>query len=332
MATYKEIHGVKVQYRDSDATAIEGDVWYNKNTGLLKMHTYATGAWATGGDLTTGKRNMGLTGTLTAAIAVGGMGTFLVNAEKYDGTSWTEVGDLNQGVEYNIAFGTSTAAINAGGNYSPGVTNNTEIWNGASWTTSPADMNTARMKMAAANQGTTTAGLIFGGSLAPVAGKDETESWNGSAWTEESGDLNTARLQGQGGGTSTAAFMAGGYSNPPDAYYAVHEQYDGSTWSEESDLNTGRQNGGSSGTVTSALVYAGRKGSPGPPGANTEECEQWDGTSWTEVADLSITRQGCGRGTGASGHSAICTGFDGSPNVATEQWDQSIAAQTVAFD
>ena len=49
MATYKEIHGVKVQYRGSDATAIEGDVWYNSNQGVLKMYA-ALGAWATGGN------------------------------------------------------------------------------------------------------------------------------------------------------------------------------------------------------------------------------------------------------------------------------------------
>ena len=39
MATYKEIHGVNVQYRESDATAIEGDVWYNSSTGKLKMYS-----------------------------------------------------------------------------------------------------------------------------------------------------------------------------------------------------------------------------------------------------------------------------------------------------
>ena len=37
MATYKEIHGVKLQYRESDATAIIGDVWYNASTAVLKM-------------------------------------------------------------------------------------------------------------------------------------------------------------------------------------------------------------------------------------------------------------------------------------------------------
>ena len=47
MATYKAIHGVNIQYRDSDATAIEGDVWYNSSTGKLKMYA-ALGAWSSG--------------------------------------------------------------------------------------------------------------------------------------------------------------------------------------------------------------------------------------------------------------------------------------------
>ena len=54
MATYKEIHGVKVQYRDSDATAIEGDVWYNASTGLLKMYA-SGGSWASGGNMNTAR-------------------------------------------------------------------------------------------------------------------------------------------------------------------------------------------------------------------------------------------------------------------------------------
>ena len=58
MATYKEIHGVKVQYRDSDATAIEGDVWYNSSTGLLKMYA-AVGSWASGGNLNTARDYVG---------------------------------------------------------------------------------------------------------------------------------------------------------------------------------------------------------------------------------------------------------------------------------
>ena len=48
MATYKEIHGVNVQYRESDAPEIEGDVWYNSSTGKLRMYA-SVGSWATGG-------------------------------------------------------------------------------------------------------------------------------------------------------------------------------------------------------------------------------------------------------------------------------------------
>lgn len=61
-------------------------------------------------------------------------------------------------------------------------------------------------KASAANQGTTTAGLIFGGyKQSPNTSIANVESWNGSAWTETA-DVNTAREQAGGGGTSTAAF------------------------------------------------------------------------------------------------------------------------------
>ena len=47
MANYKEIHGVNIQYRTGDATAVIGDVWYNSSTGLLKAYVGA-GTWASG--------------------------------------------------------------------------------------------------------------------------------------------------------------------------------------------------------------------------------------------------------------------------------------------
>ena len=77
MATYKEIHGVKVQYRDSDATAIEGDVWYNASTGNLKMYALL-GSWATGNNINTARRTMPGAGTNTLALAVGGYTTAAV--------------------------------------------------------------------------------------------------------------------------------------------------------------------------------------------------------------------------------------------------------------
>ena len=77
MATYKEIHGVKVQYRDSDATAIEGDVWYNRSTGKLKMYS-AVGSWASGGTMAIASTNRYGFGTQSAAGMAAGTGSYFL--------------------------------------------------------------------------------------------------------------------------------------------------------------------------------------------------------------------------------------------------------------
>ena len=99
MATYKQIRGINIQSLDADPDAYEGDVWYNATTSLLKMYTYGTGAWASGGNLGTARYDVGGAGTQTASIMFGG-NTQPSNAvsalnELYDGSSWSEVNDLN---------------------------------------------------------------------------------------------------------------------------------------------------------------------------------------------------------------------------------------------
>ena len=91
MATYKEIHGVKVQYRDSDATAVEGDVWYNRSTGKLKMYA-SLGSWASANDLNNANDEAGYLGTQTAAMHFGGRNpsvSGLTDTETYDGSTWS---------------------------------------------------------------------------------------------------------------------------------------------------------------------------------------------------------------------------------------------------
>ena len=325
MGTYKGIKGVKVESKASDPSASEaaGQVWYNTSSKALKYAVAGAGSWASGGALNAGRGQMGLTGIITAAVAFGGIPGNKTNTETYNGTAWTAKNALNTGVQYNFGFGTQTAAVNAGGVVSGGAdTDITETWDGTNWTTSPADLNTARQKASAANQGTTTAGLIFGGyKQSPNTSIANVESWNGSAWTETA-DVNTAREQAGGGGTSTAAFFANGYVyNSP--YPANTEIWNGTSWTEVNNCNTGRQAVGSSGTTTSALIYGGTyPGGPGP----TKLTEQWDGTSWTEVADLATAAEGKGKGCGVSGDSALAAGFDGSPNTITEEWTNPVYA------
>ena len=320
MATYKGIKGVKVQTKASDPTASEatGTVWYNSTGDALKYSIAGPGAWASGGALNTGTRQMGLTGIQTAAIKMSGGNTYILNCETYNGSTWTEVADVNTGADYNVAFGTSAAAVYCGGT-DGSVRDETETWNNTSWSASPGTMNTARMKMSAANQGTTTDGLIFAGMAVPAPttpGVQVTESWNGTSWAEEA-DLNTGRSAGGGGGTSTAAFLASGYRGPAGMTTVV-ETWNGTSWTEVNPVNSTRQGAGSSGTTTSALFYA---GTVPPVSALTEK---YDGTSWTEVADLATAREGVGKGTGIDGGSGLCVGFDGSPNTIVEEFNDPV--------
>ena len=271
MATYKEIHGVNIQSRDSDATAVEGDVWYNASTSKLKMHTFAAGTWATGGNLVAAKQQgMGI-GTQTAALIAGGNPALATN-ESYDGSSWSEIANINTGRRDGSGFGTQTAGSIVGGQ-SPTVAIQ-EAWDGSSWT-EVGDLSTARHLLGAS--GTQTAAIAAGGE-APY--KNLSEEFNGTAWTE--GDnLPLAKSNGGFLGPQTAALFAGGNPGPAGQ---TNASYDGSSWTEQADLNSTRVGCGASlsGTNTSAIVFGGQP----LPNVKTEE---WDGSSWTEVNDLSTS-------------------------------------------
>ena len=148
MADYKAIHGVKVQYRDSDATAIEGDVWYNASTGLLKMYS-ALGSWASGGAVNTARAATAGSGSITAGLITGGGpgSPKFAQTEEYDGSSWTESGDLTTARENMGLTGTQTASICIAG-YSTAYLALAETYDGSTWT-EVGDLNTIR----AANTG-----------------------------------------------------------------------------------------------------------------------------------------------------------------------------------
>ena len=202
MADYKNIKGFNIQYLDSDPpNPIEGQMWFNSTTQTLKG-TEAGGApagtWASGGNMNTGREDMGSTGTLTAGLVSAGYGPGgnVTNVESYNGTSWTEITDVNTARRALPGSGTQTATVVFGGdttgNYT-GITGITESWNGSAWT-EVNDLNTARANSASSQAGTSTAALNVGGSANPSPVKlGNTESWNGTSWTEVN-DLNTCLL------------------------------------------------------------------------------------------------------------------------------------------
>ena len=230
----------------------------------------------------------------------------------------------------------------------------TENYNGTSWTSNPASINTGRG--ISQGTGTTTAALGFGGEN-PGGTAALTESWNGTAWTEVN-DLNTARFGIAGAGTQGATLAIAG-RNPgrvgnveswngtswtettdvntvgasgqavgtqtdaifatrdtsPSAWITNVEQWNGSSWTEIADVNTARSDYGSSGTTSSAIIFGGN----GTPTAKAET-EYYDGTSWTEINDMSTARYGVS-GTGGSSTSALAAGGNAPPsNNLTEEW------------
>ena len=98
MTTFKNIVGIKIKYLSADPPApTVGQVWYNTTTKVVKGAINGLCAWASGGNLNTGRHNLGGNGLQTAALAFGGQvgSTFKGETELYNGSAWTELNDLN---------------------------------------------------------------------------------------------------------------------------------------------------------------------------------------------------------------------------------------------
>ena len=325
MATYKEIHGVNIQYRESDATAVEGDVWYNASTAQLKMYA-SVGAWATKANLNTAKNVRQTFGTTTAAVATGGNSPHVALTEEFDGSSWTEVTDYPAIQSCGRGVGTLTAGLVFGGDGgppSPPYSTLCNEYDGTNWTSGGA-LNTGRTGMG--NAGVQTAALSAGGGTYPTV-QAVVEEYNGSSWSEVT-DIPGAKKEIAGMGTQTSAIIAGG--NP--GHITTAFTYDGTNWSSAPALNTGRAAAGGGGeSNTAGLVFGGS--TPG----NTAITEQFDGSSWTEVGDLSTPRYGIGglAQNPSNAQLAIAGGHGGAePNYSnqTEEWAAVASVETISFD
>ena len=128
MSTYSQIFGGKVNVLASDPTdLINGQVWYNSTSKILKFSQFNTGAaWQTSGNLNTARNGLGGAGTQTAALAFGGSVTVNQSVtEEYDGTSWTSSGNMATPRRNFGSAGTQTAGLGFGGYSTTVVSTNT---------------------------------------------------------------------------------------------------------------------------------------------------------------------------------------------------------------
>ena len=284
---------------------------------------------------------------------------------KYQFPNVTTAGTWRTGNNVNLArrdlggTGIQTAALIWGGYVAgPTVKNETESYNGTSWT-EVNNLGTARNGIWGAGPYTSA---IFAGGDENAAGSAsaKSEEWNGTSWTETA-DLNTARYSLGGAGTNAeAALCFGGTASPK----AQTENWNGSSWTEVGDLNTGRHAVTGFGTETAALATSGDGDTPrglvetwngsawtettdlttgranlascgtvpagmifGGPVSGGGKTELWNGSAWTETTDFSTARELTNAGAGTNSTSALASaGFASTYSAATEEFTGAGAA------
>ena len=250
-----------------------GNIYPNSIQNLSEEYNGTT--WTEGNNLTTSRRKLVGAGTQTAAVVFGGTTTAPVapgatgKTEEYDGTSYTEQNDMNTARLSLMGAGLQDAAWAAGGLLATSTYSTaTELYDGTSWTTSPATLNTARGD--AGSAGTQTAALIFGGiSASPLTANSE--EFNGTTWSEGN-NIPAATRQMASFGTQTYAVGAGGGDSPDNRTTAF--VYDGTSWTNTASLSTGREHLAGSGYGTqpgSTGLAVGGSQDGNPMNAQTEE-------------------------------------------------------------
>ena len=306
MATYLGTHGSRIQTYTSDpSNPNTGEVWYNSTANTIRVEAQTTaGAWATGGNINTGRFYIAGAGTQTSTLGAGGEsppGTVVASTEIYNGSAWTSVTSMSNARFFTGSAGESNTSALVFGRYDP-ASGITESWNGSSWT-EVADLNTGRGRFG--GTGTQTAALAAGGGP-PNNGTTAAESWNNTCWTSVT-SLNTARGYVNTGGTYTSALTVGGLS-PPGTTLGVVESWNGSAWTEVADIATPAGIRSTFGQDKDNILAVGNG-----------LTELWNGSAWTETTDLSTARGNVGAANSGPVASNIVFGGSPSPTL-TEEW------------
>ena len=276
-------------------------------------NTITAAAWASGGNLNTGRNAGAGFGIQTAAVMTTGNEPGETNkTEHYDGTSWTNATNYPISKRFTAASGTLTSGLVAGGSPAVATVNK---YDGTNWT--------------AANSlpTSTDGGVMFGTQTASVysvgrnpSATTNTYEFDGTNWTA-GGAAGTARYFLASSGTLTAGLMFGGQA-PGPSIKSETEEYDGTSWSESGDLGTARYGvgGSSAGTQTDTIAFAGNN----PAVVLTEG---YDGTSWSTRPNMATAR----RFISGAGTATLGIGFGGNPpNNSTEEFTGETETANVA--
>jgi len=206
---------------------------------------------------------------------------FNQSATAITAAAWSSGGALNQARRIQGNAGGKDAGLACGGyTSSPNFLNNSEEYDGTSWTEGN-NLNTARYGLRAL--GLQTAAVAVGGqkSGTPTA-LTTCENYDGSSWTN-TGSMNVAREEAAVFGIQTAGVACGGFNGSPLVETNATENFDGSSWTASGTLNSVSYAAMSAGTQT-AGVRAG--GYLYPSSAYQTFTEEYNGSSWTSVNSM----------------------------------------------
>lgn len=287
-----------------------GDVWYNSNTGKLKVYGQTAAVWTSGGNAGTARYLCAGAGTQTAFLAFCGYPTPTGATEEYNGSSWTAGGNYPGAPKEALGgLGTQTAGLGFGGYNPTPVQSATNEYDGSSWTVG-GSLNLARRRFNGG--GTQTAGVAAGGvQSAPNADTvATTEEYNGSTWTTVNSLNKSRRSHCMNGVTQTAVLCIGGSQGTAPA--TETEEYDGTSWTvgPSTLYNISEAKGG--GTPTGFFVAGGN--ASGSPGVATNV---YDGTSWSSSANMAVSKS-AGAGGGTSSAGIVALGTPGPTNTTEE--------------
>ena len=189
--------------------------------------------------------------------------------------SWSGATNMIQASRKPGGAVTQNAALSIGGSSIPAALNNTEEFDGSTWT---AGGTLSIARCAGAGGGTQNAAFFAGGAVSPTKYAN-TEEYNGSSWSP-GGAMITARTYAAGGGTQNAGLALGGYT--PTVVSCI-EEYNGSSWSTAGALSIARYgNIENAGTSQNDGVAVG-----GYPSSTTcASFEIWNGSSSTTGPNL----------------------------------------------
>jgi hypothetical protein len=296
---------------------------FNKSINVI-----TAGAWASGGNMNTGRGTAGDCGTYLAGLVFGGnpiAAPYQTNVtEEYNGSTWSTGGNTAQDSADVSGAGTQTAGLAFGFSSSPNTI--TQHYDGSTWTTVPGTLPTQQSQ--ARGIGTQTAAISVGYSV-PGTGSFE---YDGSTWTAGGTTNNSRSGQKPGGwGIQTAAVIASGYSSPPATIISNTETYDGTSWTETGHSVVKpikRTAVTTAGTSSDGMLNGG--GDEAGTNNNTVVTQGYNGTAWFTQPSLATARiNQMGFGTSANG--VVCGGNNppGAVLTATEEFTGETSALNI---